>query len=135
MSDERKYSVIVEAVDGRHILHKDLTYDDAKEKTEEWLGRKIQPAEVRDKEKSTTVVGAVSDVGSVIFIERHISDVADQLWMAVSYSWRVTFETLSELRKTDDILEDYLDGLSDEQIKQGFVELEAAGFISPEKAV
>ncbi len=131
---EKLYKVVVEACDGTHVLHKALTYDDAKEKAEEWLGRKFEQHELRDTDKSTTAASTVSDYGSSLSIERYLSDVADLVWDAVSYSWKVTFETLDELKKEDEILQSYLEGLTDEQIKQGLKELKEAGFISPEKA-
>ena len=132
---EELYKVTVEAIDGRHTLHKGLSYEDAKEKAEEWLGRKFYATELRNRDNNATAVSAVSDVGSCLFVERNISDVADQVWDAVNYSWSVTFETMAAQKKDDEILQDYLKGLSDEQIKQGLKELEEAGFISPDKVV
>jgi hypothetical protein len=113
----KQYKVVIEACDGQSILAKGLSEEDAKKRASKWLGRKM--------------IGNydVSDHGSAIYVLRYVSDVADPVWEAIGYLRRHTFEELSENRKTDKIVERYLEGLSDDDIKQGLQELRDAGFI------
>jgi hypothetical protein len=125
----KKYNVVVEAVDGTHTIHKDLSYEDAEAKAEKWLGRKLQKLELRNRDKSTTAAKAVSDWGSVLFIEETLTPEADKVWAAINYSWKTNADDLIEDRKKDDITESYLNGLTDDQIRDGVKELVKAGWI------
>lgn len=105
------YKVVVEASDGMSVLGKKLSKEEALKKASDWLGREM----VSDRE--------VSDHGVVISIHPHISDIADQVWVAISYSWKHTADALFKERKTDSTLDGYLEGLTDEQIIEGIKEL------------
>ena len=134
MQNEEKYKIIVEHVDGRHTRDKGLTYEEALEKAEEWLGRSLTDFEKRDPEKTSTVVRAVADHGGVLYVERNLSEHADIMWDIVNYAMRVTYEPIKKmLDEGDEYLQLMLKDLSEDDMKQGLKELEEAGFISPEK--
>jgi hypothetical protein len=133
-STEEKYKIIVEHIDGRHTRDKGLTYEEALEKAEEWLGRSLQGFEKRDPKKTSTVVRAVADHGGVLYVERNLSEHADIMWDIVNYAMRVTYEPIKKmLDKGDEYMVSELKGMSEEDMKKGLAELEAAGFIDPSK--
>jgi hypothetical protein len=126
------YRIIVEHVDGRHVRAKGLEYEEALKQAEEWLGRSLQDSEIRDPKKTSTVVYAVADHGGVLYVETSISDQADIMWDVVNYCCRTNYKDIKKfLDKGDGYLQLVLKDMSEEDMKKGLAELEAAEYIKP----